>query len=76
MSAFLRPGRDAAPQRRKNRALERVTRKEQHGEKNLAAHDARGHGNEQNHHAKHGSDDPSDSFHNAVSLPRWDSGAA
>ena len=33
----------------------------------IAAHDACGHGKEQNHHAKHGSDDPSDSFHNAFS---------
>ena len=40
----------------------------------LAAHDCRGHGKEKDGHADDRTNDSCDSFHNAVSLPRWDSG--
>ena len=42
----------------------------------IAAHDCRGHGKEKDGHADDRTNDSCDSFHNAVSLPRWDSGAA
>jgi len=42
----------------------------------IAAHDCRGHGEEKDGHADDRTNDSCDSFHNAVSLPRWDSGAA
>ena len=42
----------------------------------IAAHDCRGHGKEKDGHADDRTNDSCDSFHNAVSLPRWDSGTA
>ena len=42
----------------------------------IAAHNCRGHGEEKDGHADDRTNDSCDSFHNAVSLPRWDSGAA
>ena len=42
----------------------------------IAAHDCRGHSKEKDGHADDRTNDSCDSFHNAVSLPRWDSGAA
>ena len=42
----------------------------------IAAQDCRGHGKEKDGHADDWTNDSCDSFHNAVSLPRWDSGAA
>ena len=42
----------------------------------IAAHNCRGHSKEKDGHADERTNDSCDSFHNAVSLPRWDSGAA
>ena len=42
----------------------------------IAARDCRGPGKEKDIHADDRTNDSCDSFHIAVSLPRWDSGAA